>query len=313
MDIESVKTDFHLLSEDGQTRKLAYCQSGTLDAKHVFLCLPGLLETCESFLSLFKLIEHFDECCWISIDYCGRGQSDNLTSDVEYAVSLYLSDVEKLIEHLIFRQEKVIGRQIHLIGTSMGGILAMHLVKRHPNQFASLVLNDIGLHLHWSSLLSLYRQIQRSDEKIEKLKVDQRAIQAVQRSSHYDLPYAYDFIGMRFDALLNQFNGQTILIHNEDSPICSKHVALQSQSQLSKLIVWPVNQTGHPVQWEHHIVAKLGQLIQLKSKPTASIRPQFADAFMATSSAYLHSKAIWRRNWFKRWVYRLRICYRSYT
>ena len=35
----------------------------------------------------------------------------------------------------------------------MGGILAMHLVNRFQDKVSSVVLNDVGLYLHWSSLM----------------------------------------------------------------------------------------------------------------------------------------------------------------
>ena len=61
----------------------------------------------------------------------------------------------------------------------MGGILAMHLVNRFQDKVSSVVLNDVGLYLHWSSLMSLFKNIKESDHQISKLRVDPRAINAV--------------------------------------------------------------------------------------------------------------------------------------
>jgi pimeloyl-ACP methyl ester carboxylesterase len=220
MSVESVSSEFHLINDGGFNRKVAYSRLGEFNAKHIFLCLPGLLETRESFHPLLEMVEQFDDCCWISIDYCGRGNSDQLPTSEQYAFSKYLTDTQDLIETLIQSQKLNSNRKFHLIGTSMGGILAMHLVNRLNHKVDSVVLNDVGFYLHWSALMSLYQNIKKSDGQMIELNVDARAIEDVQRSSHFDLHYEFDLLGMLFYSLLQYFNGQVILLHNAESPIC---------------------------------------------------------------------------------------------
>ena len=143
----------------------------------------------KSFHPLLAMVEQFDDCCWISIDYCGRGNSDQLPTSEQYAFSKYLADTQDLIETLIQSQKQSSSRKFHLIGTSMGGILAMHLVNRLNHKVDSVVLNDIGFYLQWSALMSLYQNIKKSDGQMIELNVDARAIEDVQRSSHFDLHY----------------------------------------------------------------------------------------------------------------------------
>jgi alpha-beta hydrolase superfamily lysophospholipase len=159
MSVESVSSEFHLINDGGFNRKVAYSRLGEFNSKHIFLCLPGLLETRESFHPLLEMVEQFDDCCWISIDYCGRGNSDQLPTSEQYAFSKYLADTQDLIETLIQSKKLNPNRKLHLIGTSMGGILAMHLVNRLNHKVDSVVLNDIGFYLHWSALMSLWPQL----------------------------------------------------------------------------------------------------------------------------------------------------------
>ena len=198
MSVNTISSEFHLINDGEINRKIAYSRIGQIDAKNIFLCLPGLLETRESFHPLFSMVESYDACCWLSLDYCGRGDSDPLPPTANYSFSKYLADTENLIESLLLPRQMDSTRELYLIGTSMGGILAMHLVNRFRDKVGCVVLNDIGLSLYWSSLMALYKSIKESDRQIDKLRVDPRALNAVQSQSHFDLPYEFDLFGMQF-------------------------------------------------------------------------------------------------------------------
>ena len=331
MSVESVSTEFHLINDGGIKRKVAYSRLGELNAKHIFLCLPGLLETRESFYPLLAMVEQFDDCCWISIDYCGRGNSDPLSSTANYSFSKYLADTEDLIESLIQPQLVDASRKLHLIGTSMGGILAMHLVNRLSHKVDSVMLNDIGFYLHWSALMTLYQNIKKSDNQIDKLTVDVRALEAVQSSSHFDLPYEFDLLGMRFHTLLQNFTGRVVLLHNAESPICSLNIANQSKAKFPTLKVWTLDKHGHPVNWERSIATKIAQMIKLKPKSiqsfeiedelhasestqeTSAFSSVLVDSFLTTSKAYLESTEKNLIRWVEQLFNRLRISKRNYS
>ena len=131
MSVESDSTEFHLINDGGIKRKVAYSRLGELNAKHIFLCLPGLLETRESFHPLLDMVEQFDDCCWISIDYCGRGNSDQLPASEQYAFSKYLADTEDLIETLI-QSKKLNSKNKH-------GRIIQAFLTRNYNKFVSFV------------------------------------------------------------------------------------------------------------------------------------------------------------------------------
>ena len=330
MSVESVSTEFHLINDGGIKRKVAYSRLGELNAKHIFLCLPGLLETRESFHPLLDMVEQFDDCCWISIDYCGRGNSDPLSSTANYSFSKYLADTEDLIESLILPQQVDASRKLHLIGTSMGGILTMHLVNRVQHKVDSVILNDIGLYLHWSSLMTLYQNIKKSDNQIDKLTVDVRALEAVQSSSHFDLPYEFDLLGMRFHTLLQNFTGRVVLLHNAESPICLLNIANQSKAKFPTLKVWTLDKSGHPANWEKSFAIKLAQLIRLKPRSMETIEVEeelktfetaqestfsfvFVDSFLQTSKSYLESTEKNRNRWVRQLFNLLKFGKSSYS
>lgn len=329
MTIESALLEFHPIREGDHYRKIAYTRIGQFDANDFFICLPGLLETRESFHPLLELALRFDKCCWLSIDYCGRGSSDPLPINATYSTSKYLADIEHLLEALILPILSDPGKKLHLIGTSMGGILAMHIVKHHHEKVASLFLNDIGLFLQWSALVSLYHYIQDSDTDIRKLNVDNRAIEDVHKRSHFDLPYEFDFLGMQFYALLKNFNGQVVVLHNANSPICPLSIANKSKSKFDALTVWTLEGDGHPAHWEENTVNKLGQFLKLATKtiktsdkadvandsaklPTLDVvpapdtsTPVFVDTFINTSKNHLELNTPKRRLWLirlKNWL-----------
>ena len=331
MFVDSISSEFHQINDGGFNRKVAYSRLGEFNAEHIFLCLPGLLETRESFHPLLAMVEQFDDCCWISIDYCGRGNSDPLSSTANYSFSKYLADTEDLIESLIVPQQVDASRKLHLIGTSMGGILAMHLVNRVQHRVDSVILNDIGLYLHWSSLMTLYQNIKESNNQLSKLKVDARAIDAVQSRSHFDLPYDFDLFGMRFNSLLKNFTGKVVLLHNAESPICPIHVATQSQTRYANLKIWTLDKPGHPAKWEESMVVKLSQLMRLKPKSMENIDIQvslqipeivqstnafgmdFIASFLKTSQTHFESTIEDPRLWFNQLVKRIKFWKGSYS
>ena len=331
MFVDSISSEFHQINDGGFNRKVAYSRLGEFNANHIFLCLPGLLETRESFHPLLAMVEQFDDCCWISIDYCGRGGSDQLPAYEKYSFSKYLADTEDLIETLIQSQKPNSNQKFHLIGTSMGGILAMYLVNRLKHKVDSVVLNDIGLYLHWSALMSLYQNIKISDNQMIELNVDARAFEDVQRSSHFDLHYEFDLLGMRFYSLLQNFNGKVVLLHNAESPICPINVANQSKKNYNNLKIWTLDNPGHPAKWEESMVMKLSQLMRLKPKSmentdiqvslqipnivqsTSAFGMNFIESFMKTSQAYFESTTEDPKLWFNQLVKRLKFWKGSYS
>ena len=73
----------------------------------------------------------------IIADQRGRGRSDYDPEPENYTPAVYVDDMMALLDDL--RLSKV-----GLIGTSMGGLIAMMMAAAEPQRFNSLILNDIG-------------------------------------------------------------------------------------------------------------------------------------------------------------------------
>ena len=99
------------------------------------VCLPGLTRNSADFQDLalrFSLDRRV-----IALDYRGRGQSAYDPKPHNYRAEVYASDVL----HLLMAAN--ISRAV-VIGTSLGGLLAMSLAASRPAVLAGVVLNDIG-------------------------------------------------------------------------------------------------------------------------------------------------------------------------
>lgn len=70
-------------------------------------------------------------------DQRGRGRSDHDPEPQNYTPTVYVADMFALIDGLGLGN-------MGLIGTSMGGLMAMMMAAMQPERFDSLILNDIG-------------------------------------------------------------------------------------------------------------------------------------------------------------------------
>jgi hypothetical protein len=164
-----------------------------------------------------------------------------------------------------------------------------------------------------------------------ELNVDARAIKDVQSRSHFDLHYEFDLLGMRFYSLLQNFNGQVILLHNAESPICSLNIANQSKTKFPSLKVWTLDKSGHPANWEESFAIKLANLMKLKPRSIEKIEIEeefktletvqgkstfsfvFVDSFLQTSKTYLESTEKNRNLWVRQLFNRLKFGKNSYS
>lgn len=73
----------------------------------------------------------------IIADQRGRGRSDYDPEPANYTPATYVMDMMALIDDLQLSN-------LGLIGTSMGGLMAMMMAATEPQRFNSLILNDIG-------------------------------------------------------------------------------------------------------------------------------------------------------------------------
>lgn len=107
------------------------------------LCLPGLTRNCRDFETLAaRTAPHWRVLC---PDMRGRGDSAYARTAESYQPWQYVDDVVALLDHL------GIERAV-LVGTSLGGLMAMLMALRMPDRIAAAVLNDIGPELEREGL-----------------------------------------------------------------------------------------------------------------------------------------------------------------
>jgi pimeloyl-ACP methyl ester carboxylesterase len=109
-----------------------YGQAGEAPA---VLCLPGLTRSSRDFEVLAPhLARRYRVIC---PDLRGRGYSDRDPSCRNYQPATYLADILELLRTLPVAR-------VTIIGTSLGGLLAMMLAASRRDMVAGIVLNDIG-------------------------------------------------------------------------------------------------------------------------------------------------------------------------
>ncbi len=233
-------------------RHLAYSSVGDANSSHVLLCLPGLLETRATFDPLLQAADGLQGLRVISVDLCGRGDSSPLLGDKGYTMQVYLEDIVHFIRAELMPDGKSVPH-IEVLGTSMGGILAMYLAHDAHNHIRGLFFNDIGLDLPWMSIYGLYDGMKKEgrlptpEEMADKFNVSIGAVLAVQSPSHFDLPYRKDWKGMKFGHLLSGFKGPVRLMHGSESGVCTPQQVKELQREFPKAQVLEVAGAAHPV------------------------------------------------------------------
>ena len=127
------KRDVFYTAHDGLT--LYAADYGQKDSDTVILCMHGLTRNHKDFEPMMEGLGL--EARFISVDVRGRGKSDRDPGGATYQPPLYAQDMAALMAHL--KLDKVI-----LIGTSMGGLMAMLMAKAFPEKIRGIVMNDVG-------------------------------------------------------------------------------------------------------------------------------------------------------------------------
>ena len=99
------------------------------------VCLHGLTRNHKDFEPMIAALGL--PARFISVDIRGRGQSDRDPNPANYNPAVYAGDVLGLLDQLKLDR-------VHLIGTSMGGIISMILMTMIPDRISRVVLNDVG-------------------------------------------------------------------------------------------------------------------------------------------------------------------------
>jgi pimeloyl-ACP methyl ester carboxylesterase len=254
------------------SRHLAYSSVGEVHSPHVLLCLPGLLETRATFDPLLQAAEGVPGLRVISVDLCGRGDSSPLPGDKGYTMQVYLEDIVHFIRAELMPDGQPVPH-IEVLGTSMGGILAMYLAHDAHNHISGLFFNDIGLDLPWMSIYGLYDGMKKAgrlptpEEMAEQFNVSIGAVLAVQSPAHFDLPYRKDWKGMKFGHLLSGFKGPVRLMHGSASGVCTTQQVKELQREFPKAHVFEVAGAAHPVPFSASVNQFVLQSLNLPAAP----------------------------------------------
>jgi pimeloyl-ACP methyl ester carboxylesterase len=99
------------------------------------LCIPGLTRNARDFEDVAARLAGTRRV--IAVDLRGRGQSDRAADPLSYVPPVYLQDLLALLA------DQMLGRVV-VIGTSLGGLLAMLMGLAARGSLAGVLLNDVG-------------------------------------------------------------------------------------------------------------------------------------------------------------------------
>jgi len=142
--------DVYYASPDGL--RLHARDYGDQQARLAVLCLHGLSRNARDFEQVAeRLAPHFRV---IVAEQRGRGLSAYDPKPENYHPGLYVPDMIALLDHLHLAR-------VAIIGTSMGGLMAMIMAAGWPDRIAGVVVNDIGPEVAVGGLLRIQSYIDR--------------------------------------------------------------------------------------------------------------------------------------------------------
>lgn len=135
---------------------LFYRQFGPRDAHGTaVLCLPGFTRNSKDFIEVAARLSAKRRV--LCLDLRGRGRSSYDPNVGNYQPDTYLQDLWALLE--VAEVPRVI-----VIGTSLGGLLAMMMAATRPEAVAGVVLNDVGPEIAPTGLARIAEYIGRLPE-----------------------------------------------------------------------------------------------------------------------------------------------------
>ena len=263
-----IKHNPDLYKDQAPIRRLAFREFGDVTSENILLCIPGILESQNAFDEIVNFVEQHEGCRLITVDHCGRGKSDWLDEGSTYKMSVYLEDLRTLITHLHATHKRLL-RRLYLLGSSMGGLLALNLAAQKELRVKGLILNDVGLTVSWNGLSNLYNNKKNSqstdsaDDPLTKMHYDPRLIDAIRHPGHVDISYSFNFLGLHFDNGLQNFKGPVLLLRGKNSDICSSIDEQVLMRYANHAEVMSLDGEGHPVSYGPEVLSKLSEILNL--------------------------------------------------
>jgi len=128
-------TDHYWWSAEGIRLHCRLYGGEVVDGAVPLLCLPGLTRNARDFDALVPALASSGPIA--AVDFRGRGDSGFAKDPMTYVPLTYVQDVALLLTSLNWQRFGV-------IGTSLGGLVAMLLAGTMQGRFAGAVLNDVG-------------------------------------------------------------------------------------------------------------------------------------------------------------------------
>lgn len=126
--------------------RMAWTEWGDPANPKVLICAHGLTRQGRDFDTLAQaLAADYRVVC---PDVVGRGRSDWLADPTGYAIPAYVADMVTLIARLN-------AKELHWVGTSMGGLIGLSLAGLHDSPIRKLVLNDVGPKIEYAALVRI--------------------------------------------------------------------------------------------------------------------------------------------------------------
>ena len=115
--------------------RMAYWEWGDAANVRVLVCVHGLSRQGRDFDTLARSL--CGEYRVVCPDVVGRGRSVWLADPAGYQIPAYVADMVSLLARLA-------ARELHWVGTSMGGLIGLGLASLAGTPVGKLVLNDVG-------------------------------------------------------------------------------------------------------------------------------------------------------------------------
>ena len=195
---------------------------GDTDAPAV-LCLPGLSRNVRDFEAVAeRLAPRFRVIC---AEQRGRGESAYDPKPENYHPGTYVVDMVALLDHLGLQK-------VAIIGTSLGGLMAMMMAAGLPDRVAGIVVNDVGPEVAVEGLVKIQSYIDR------EIRVTnwRDAVEDVRQLFQNSFPAFGDADWERSARALYRENGHGVPVLDFDPHIADNFKTLEPKA----VEIWPV-------------------------------------------------------------------------
>jgi pimeloyl-ACP methyl ester carboxylesterase len=210
----------------------------------VVLCLPGLTRNSKDFAALAEALN--PACRVICPDMRGRGRSARDPHSLNYRPDRYCVDMLALLDLLQVPR-------VHIVGTSLGGLMAVMLAAMQPSRVGGIVLNDVGPELDPRGIARIASYVGKQHEPCD-LEEALARVAAINAQAFPDCTRA-DWLAMVMNTCIMQ--GEQVLLDYDPA------IAEGMANGTATPDLWPLFQRlgAHPV------LALRGELSDILSAP----------------------------------------------